>query len=157
MAAGPAELRLRPYRPSDCPALLRLFYETVHTACAGEYSPAQLDAWADGRPDAGARNRSLLSHDAWVAEWAHIPAGFADQDDTGYLDRLYVHPRFQRRGIASALCDQLERRSTAAVLTVHASITARPFFERRGYTLIRPQWVERHGILLQNFVMQKTR
>ena len=43
------------------------------------------------------------------------------------------------------------------MLTVHASITARPFFERRGYTLIRPQWVERHGILLQNFVMQKTR
>ena len=42
-------MHIRPYRSSDCPALAELFYQTVHTVCARDYSPEQLDAWADGR------------------------------------------------------------------------------------------------------------
>ena len=38
---------------------------------------------------------------------------------------------------------------------VAASITARPFFEKRGYRVIREQQVERKGILLTNYVMEK--
>ena len=30
---------IRPYRSADCPALAELFYETVHTVCAGDYPP----------------------------------------------------------------------------------------------------------------------
>lgn len=37
----------------------------------------------------------------------------------------------------------------------HASITARPFFEKRGYRVIREQLVERRGEKLKNFVMEK--
>ena len=40
-------MKLREYRASDCPELTRLFYDTVHSVCAGEYTPEQLDAWAD--------------------------------------------------------------------------------------------------------------
>ena len=39
----------------------------------------------------------------------------------------------------------------------HASITARPFFEKRGYQVLRAQQVERRGILLTNYIMEKTR
>ena len=45
----------------------------------------------------------------------------------------------------------LSLQSEAAVL----SITARPFFERRGYRVVREQQVERQGIMLTNFVMIK--
>ena len=41
---------IRPYRSAGCPALAELFYETVHTVCAGDYPPEQLDAWAPGPP-----------------------------------------------------------------------------------------------------------
>lgn len=40
--------------------------------------------------------------------------------------------------------------------TVHASITARPFFERRGYAVVRGQRVRRHGVMLENYVMCRT-
>ena len=40
---------------------------------------------------------------------------------------------------------------------MHASITARPFFEQRGYRVVRQQQVERGGVLLTNFVMEKVR
>ena len=39
-------------------------------------------------------------------------------------------------------------------VTVHASITARGFFERRGYRVVREQQIERRGVLLTNFVME---
>ena len=83
-------------------------------------------------------------------------AGFGDLDPAaGYLDRLYVRREFQRRGVARALCDALEQASRARPLTTHASRTARPFFEKRGYRVLRPQQVERRGQQLENFVMEK--
>ena len=84
-------------------------------------------------------------------------AGFADMDSTGYLDRLYVHKDFQRHRIASELCDRLEQAVDAENFTTHASITAKPFFEKRGYKVVREQQVERKGILLTNYVMKKVR
>ena len=55
-------MELREYCPLDCPELARLFYQTVHTANAVDYTPQQLDAWADGHTDLAAWNRSFLSH-----------------------------------------------------------------------------------------------
>lgn len=80
--------------------------------------------------------------------------GFGDMDKTGYLDRLYVHKDYQRKGIASKICDELEKPFHPSY-TTHASITAKPFFEQRGYTVVKEQQVERGGILLKNFVMRK--
>ena len=76
-------------------------------------------------------------------------------DSKGYLDRLYVHKDYQRQGVATAICDELERAVKAGKYTTHASITARPFFQKRGYRVVREQQVERCGILLTNFVMEK--
>ena len=45
---------LRRYRPEDCPSMAALFFDTVHTVNARDYTPAQLDAWADGTPDLAA-------------------------------------------------------------------------------------------------------
>ncbi|HIR50999.1 MAG TPA: GNAT family N-acetyltransferase [Candidatus Avoscillospira avicola] len=146
---------LRPYRPEDCPVLARLFYETVHTVNARDYSPQQLDAWADGKLDLQAFNASLLAHFALVAEEAGEIVGFGDMDKTGYLDRLYVHHLHQGRGVASALCDALEAHFAVPRYETHASITARPFFSQRGYQVIREQQVLRKGVLLTNFVMVK--
>ena len=147
-------MQLRPYRTQDCPALAGLFYDTVHTVNARDYTPPQLDAWADGHVDLAAWDRSLSEHHSLVAVWDGVIVGFGDMTSDGYLDRLYVHKDYQGRGIATALCDALER-AVPGPYTTHASITARPFFEHRGYRVVREQQVERKGILLTNFVMQK--
>ena len=148
---------LRPYLPEDCPALAHLFYETVHTACAADYTPAQLEAWAPGSgPDLAAWDASFQAHTTLVAEIGGRLAGFGDLDPvTGYLDLLYVSKDFQRRGVATALCNALEQASRARPFSTHASRTARPFFEKRGYRVLRSQQVERRGQQLENFVMEK--
>ena len=147
-------MSIRPYRPEDCEALARLFYDAVHTVNAKDYTKAQLDVWATGNVDLEAWDRSLTAHFTLVAEENGVITGFGDMDSSGYLDRLYVHRDFQGKGIASVLCDRLES-SVSGLITTPASITARPFFEKRGYRLIKEQQVERQGILLTNFVMEK--
>ena len=141
-------LTVRPYRPSDCPILAELFYQTVHGVCGQDYTLRQLDAWADGQVDLAAWDASLAAHRTLVAEEDGVILGFADMAGDGYLDRLYVHRDHQGRGVATALCDGLP----GARLT-HASLTARPFFEHRGWRVEREQQVERHGVKLTNFVM----
>ena len=150
-------MTLRDYCKTDCTELARLFYDTVHTVNAKDYSREQLDAWATGEVNLEAWNKSLQAHNTVVAEMDGQIVGFGDMDETGYLDRLYVHRDHQRRGVATAICDALEQNTKAAEFTTHASITARPFFEKRGYTVVKVQQVERRGILLTNFVMKKVR
>ena len=138
---------IRAYQPFDAVPLAALFYQTVHTVNRRDYTEKQLGAW----------DRSLQVHHTLVAVEDGCAVGFGDIDsNTGYLDRLYVHKDHQGMGIATALCDRLEA-SAAGLLVTHASITARPFFEKRGYQVLRAQQVERRGILLTNYIMEKTR
>lgn len=148
------KVSIRNYTSKDCPLLALLFYDTVHTINARDYSPEQLQAWAPGLPDLEQWDRSFLEHTAYVAEAEGIVAGFGDMDGTGYLDRLYVHKDYQGKGIATALCDRLESAVQGRIVT-HASVTAKPFFEKRGYRTVKEQQVERRGILLTNYVMEK--
>lgn len=145
---------LRAYRPEDCETMAQLFYDTVHTVNARDYSPEQLDAWATGRVNLEEWDASFQSHMTLVAEMEETLVGFGDITEDGYLDRLYVHRDCQGRGIATAICNALEEKARGSVIT-HASITARPFFEHRGYRVLREQQVERWGVSLTNFVMEK--
>lgn len=148
-------MRIRSYQSSDIKEMAELFYNTVHTVNAEDYTGEQLDAWADGNPDLVKLDQSFQAHQTLIAEENDRIVGFGDIDRTGYLDRLYVHREYQGQGIATLLCDLLEELTEGNVITVHASITAKPFFERRGYRTVKRQQVERRGILLTNYIMEK--
>lgn len=145
---------IRKYRSTDCHEITQLFFNTVHTVNSRDYTPEQLDAWATGRVDEGQWNNSFLEHFTVVAVEGDVIVGFGDIDESGYLDRLYVHSMYQRRGIATAICDMLEGQAGSRIVT-HSSITALPFFKSRGYRIVKHQQVERNGILLDNYVMEK--
>lgn len=149
---------LREYKPSDCTIMARLFYDTVHTVNAKDYTNEQLDVWATGDVDLEVWDRSFLAHITVIAEIEDKIIGFVDMDNTGYLDRLYIHKDFQRRGIAYLLVNELERRARNTGLSnfkTYASITAKPFFEKQGYTVEKETMAVREGILLLNYQMVK--
>lgn len=147
-------MEIRKYHPSDCRELTELFYHTVHTVNAKDYTEEQLNAWADGKADLEKWNESLQKHFSVVAVENGTVTGFGDIDDTGYLDRLFVHADYQGKGIATAICNELEI-AVEGNITTHASITAKPFFEKRGYKVVKKQEVEKKGVFLINFVMIK--
>ena len=148
-------MQLREYMPSDCAQLAELFYQTVHSVNARDYAQEQLDAWASGEVDLKAWDASFRAHGTIIAVENGKIIGFGDMDETGYLDRLYVHKDYQGQGIASAICDELERFASEKTITTHASITAKPFFLHREYCVVRKQEVLRRGVALTNFVMEK--
>jgi len=148
------KMEIRAYRPSDCETLTKLFYNTVHTVNARDYTKEQLDVWATGVVDLEQWDKSLRDHYSLVAVDGDVIIGFGDIDETGYLDRLFVHSEYQGNGVATALCDLLEQAIQGSIIT-HASVTAKPFFEKRGYKVAKEQQVERQGIFLTNFIMRK--
>ncbi len=149
------EFKIRNYKESDCSEVYNLFYNTVHKVNAKDYSKEQLDVWAVKNPDLDKWNKSLLSHYSIVAVIEDEIVGFGDIYKTGYLDRLFVHKDNQGKGIASILCEKLENRFDIPKIITHASITAKPFFEKRNYIIIKEQEVERSGVILRNYVMEK--
>lgn len=149
-------MQLRNYQSEDASQLARLFYETVHHINAKDYTPAQLNAWATGQVNLDQWHHSFLTHDTMVATDNGIIVGFGDMDETGYLDRLFVHKDYQRQGIATAICDALERRSPKNHFTTHASLTAQGFFVQRGYRIVQKLSVQRNGIALTTLLMEKT-
>jgi putative acetyltransferase len=76
----------------------------------------------------------------------------------GHIDCFYCHSKYQKKGIGSKLLSYIE--NTAKLqrikrLYTEASITAKPFFEKKGFSVVTEQQVERRGVWLQNYVMEK--
>lgn len=146
---------IREYEQTDCKYLTELFYDTVYSVNARDYTEEQLGVWATGSVNLKEWNKSLLEHFTVVAVEDNIIVRFGDIDKMGYLDRLYVHKDYQNRGIATAICNELEHAANKVKITTYASITAKSFFEKRGYKVIKEQHVERKGVLLTNYLMEK--
>jgi len=151
-------LRVRPCASVDLDALIALFQSSVRIVARRDYTLEQVLAWA---PDATDRERwavRLAASSTWVAAFGERLAGFISLEPEGYLDMLYVDPDFQGRGVAGRLLHRLEASAKArglARLFTEASITARPFFEHRGFRIVEAQTVIRRGQRLANYRMER--
>ena len=84
--------------------------------------------------------------------------GFSSITPQGYLHNMFVHKDFQDKGVATVLLNEIER--YAAVMgikriTSEVSLTARPFFEKRGFVVEKEQKCRADKLFLTNFVMAK--
>ena len=145
--------------PADARAAVRLFRKTVHSVNARDYTEAQIEAWVpEGEGHAEDLARKLLDQRAIGLKECGILIGFGSLNDDGELDMLYVHADRQRCGIGSALAHALEQEARVRgwqAIRTYASLTARPFFESRGYSVVRENIVVRRGVELKNFLMEK--
>lgn len=155
MAQDPAIL-VRRYRGADLDAVIAIFQRAVREAASRDYSPAQIAAWS--RVDRDEWGPWRLSRPAWVAESDGVSCGFSDLEPDGHLDMMFVLPAFHRMGVASALLDAVEAHAHGIGLDrIHAraSLTGRPFFERRGFTVVAPEIVENNGERFDVFRVEK--
>ena len=60
-------MEIRSYRQEDIKVIAELFYNTVHSVNAADYTDEQLDAWADGNINLEAWDRSFRKHMTLVA------------------------------------------------------------------------------------------
>lgn len=155
----PAELRIRRWRAGDAEATLRLFRDTVQAVNSRDYTAEQVAAWASESITLQDWRRRLEDCEAWVAEQGSATAGFISLTATGHIDQLFVGKNRQGQGIASFLLTELEaaaRQKGLPELSTDASITARPFFEARGFRTQVEQEVDLRGQSFRNYRMAKT-
>src|SRR5215472_10337620 len=136
MAQALPKPALRPFLPSDTPMLAAIFVAAIDQLTGDDYSAAQQEAWAAVADDEEAFGSKLASELTLIATLQGSPVGFASLKGKDRIDMLYVHPGAAGQGVASMLCDALEKLAGsrgAESLTVEASDNAQGFFARRGY------------------------
>ncbi len=150
--------RIRAYEAGDASAIVRLFYESVRSVNRADYSDEQVRAWAPVVPDADEWHSRMIGRRTLVAEEGGRVVGFAELEEDGHLDMLYVRKDAVGRGVGKRLCRAAEREALGLGLErifTEASITARPFFESEGFRVVREQTVSRRGVPMTNFAMEK--
>lgn len=151
-------MEFREYKNTDLHAVMDLFYVTVHEVNKNDYSEEQLDAIAPKDANEYHWEKSLEKNHTIVVEEDDKLIAFGNIGKTGYLDRLYVHPDYLRKGIASKLVEELEeyaKKHGSHVINVTSSITSKAFFESIGYAVIEEQINERRGERLLRYLMEK--
>lgn len=150
--------KIRGYRASDAPEIARLFYETVRSVNRADYSEEQVRAWAPRVPDPEKLHARAACRRTLVAEERGEVVGFAELEEDGRLDMLYLRKDAVGRGVGRRLYEAVEREARSLRLgriCTEASITARPFFERRGFRVVRERKVTVRGVSMTNFEMEK--
>jgi putative acetyltransferase len=152
--------------PIKQPTRLQLrakFTDSVRST-SRDYSTEQIAAWAPDPPDSEHWRARLAARIGFVAEAESFEehkgevAGFATFEPDGHLDDLYVATKFQRHGVAAMLYARVEREARARNLSrifTEASISARPFFECAGFSVVAAQTVELRGISFTNYRMER--
>jgi putative acetyltransferase len=128
---------VRAYRPTDLDAGISIFLAAIRKTASRDYTPAQIEAWAELDRDHWALRR--LSRPTWIAAINKSAVGFTDLEPDGHLDMMFVHPAHQAVGVATALFKTVEAAARARGLSrifTEASVTARPFFEKQGFFVV---------------------
>lgn len=149
---------IRDFIPGEQAELRQIFMSSVHEIACNFYRRDQIDAWAPQAYDERkwAERISLLR--PFVAVVDDRVAGYADLQDSGYIDHFFVSGQFSRRGVGSALMGhilQVAAQREVPELSAHVSLAAEPFFAKHGFSIVRRQAVTVGGVSMSNSLMIK--
>jgi ribosomal protein S18 acetylase RimI-like enzyme len=150
---------IRSFQPGDHAAIAEIFTRAVHEIASEVYSKEQCLAWSDREPNPAHWKRRCELKRPFVFLVDTEIAGFLELDPDGHIDCAYVHPKFQRRGVASALVRHAIDACLASGLErayVEASLCAKPMFERLGFKVLEATIVNIRGVELANYRMELT-
>lgn len=144
---------------SDIPCIREIFTETIKTINLKDYTVEEAEDWASCGESIVLWENFLGEHEFWVAEFQGELVGFSSINSAGYIHSLYVHKNFQSRGIASALYSQIEQlalQRNISSLSSDVSITALPFFQQRGFVILKEQMSKAKRLYLKNYLVEKS-
>ena len=142
----------------DLAAISHLFRHTIKTVASKDYSAQEIASWSEGAKNTDNWLKRIDTHYYLLIKVEDKLIGMASLDKTGYLDVIFVHPQHQGEGIASALLLKMENKALEDghnVITSDVSITAKPFFLHKGYSIVKPQLVLCRGVVLRNYHVKK--
>lgn len=151
-------MKVRLFQTQDAEQVARLFHETVREINVRDYSNSQVEAWAPD--DVQFRNwvEVCSNRFTYVADDDGVIAGFGELEPNGHIDCFYCHKYYQRCGVGSRIYQAIEAKARELSLNrlfVETSITAKPFFQHMGFTVLKEQEVTLRGEVFINYAMEK--
>jgi putative acetyltransferase len=151
-------IQIRNYKESDAAKLWELFYHTVRNVNIRDYSLAQVEAWApdEFNPEIWQQKMNLIL--PFIAEIDGEIVGYTDLQENGLIDHFFCHHQYLGKGIGRSLMEHVFKVGKSRGITrfySEVSMTARPFYERLGFHIVKEQIIEIRRQKLRNFVMEK--
>jgi len=156
---GTNKLKIRKAVLADLPSIQQVFLRSIDKLTKQDYSSAQSQAWSASVKNKERWNSIVLNSYCLLAiNQNQQIMGFGAIKMPDYIDLLYVDPNFVRQGVAQYLFSALQMEALQAgakTLFTHASITAKPFFEKQGFKVLGENIVQTQGEELLNYHMAK--
>lgn len=151
-------IKIRLFQQQDTKAIAQMFHETVREVNICDYSSSQVRAWAPDDIDFRDWVGLCSSQFTYVADDEGVIAGFGTLEPDGHIDCFYCHKNYQRCGLGTRIYRVIEAKAidlSLSRLFTEASITAKPFFQRMGFSVVQQQEVACRGETLINYAMEK--
>lgn len=153
-------LGIRRLAAQDIPEMRKLFRTTVLTVNSKDYTKEEVEDWASCG-DSVEHWKELLAKNDYIGalDGQGGIVGFSSMNAEGYLHSMFVHKDWQGKGVATLLLSEVKkiaRRYGVHKISVEVSVTARPFFEKNGYKVVKEQKAKANRLYLTNYVMEKT-
>jgi|SRR5215469_7975238 len=127
---------------ADAPVATEVLRRSIEVLCVADHGndPVRLESWL--------KNKTVSNVAAWigsaenycvVASIDHAVRGFGAMTLKGEIMLCYVDPSARFVGVSSAMLDTLERKARLLGLDevhLNGTVTARRFYEERGYVAV---------------------
>jgi len=151
-------LKISEYKENHLAELIELFLDVVHSVNAADYTQEQLDMWAPEQVDTEKWRNRIENNFVVIVENENKIVGFGELSPEGCIDMLYVHKDYLRQKVGQQLLECLIQKAKNWGFTevvTEASITARPFFEKQGFKMVKKQIKTLNSVYFVNYKMKK--
>lgn len=149
-------MELRIADQNDLEEIQTLFVETIKSTCRNDYNKEQIEAWTSSVENKERWKAILKNQYFLLAVIDNKIVGYGSLENGNYLDFMYVHKDYLRQGIANILFEKLKNESIKLgfdKLTSDVSKTARPFFETKGFSVLKENRNVIKGVEIINYHM----
>lgn len=150
-------MKIRLAKNEDCASIARLHRQTIRNINSKDYPEDVIETWSS-RTNAERFRGSADKCKRWVAVENDKIIGFCDHGLNDELWGLYVHKDYIGKGIGSRLLKIAEnslKKNGCKKITLKATITAKEFYKKQGYKVIKKDLHPVNDKKLQIFIMAK--
>jgi putative acetyltransferase len=151
-------MKLRKFKIGDEKYLSKLHEETIRNINSKDYSVEQIETWPSILNNYSNFLETLKNNICYVIELNKNIVGFGDMSYSGEIYRLYTSKDFQGLGIASKILNKLEQEAKKLKIkniTLESSLTAKTFYESKGYVIIEKVYSKINTVKHEDWKMEK--
>jgi putative acetyltransferase len=139
---APVTVEIRPFKNGDEAGMCIAHERAIKEICSRDYTPAQIAAWtANMVPERYLRLIADHGERFWVIDDSGTIGGFAGWH-ANHIWFFFIHPEYAGKGLARKLLHAIESdywaESGESNCLIDSTITAKPFYERMGYSAVKP-------------------